>query len=276
MKSAYILIASLLCMVTVQGISKNKFVIVVASYNNERFCKANLDSIAFQHYPAYRIIYINDCSSDQTGTLVKNYSTEHKLESKITYIENITRKLAAQNLYDAIHTCTDNEIIVLVDGDDQLDGNDVLTYLDQIYCQHDILMTYGNFKYLSMGQTAHWVLPFAQNIIMQNRFRGTDTNTGMGHLRTFYAGLFKKIKKEDLTWHGEFLKMAYDAAILFPMIEMAGYRHKCVDKVLYVYNDLNPISDHRVDFELQKTINDYILNKEKYTPLTEQELLWRN
>ena len=33
---------------------------------------------------------------------------------------------------------------------------------------------------------------------------------------------------------------------MFPMLEMAGNRQEFMDQVLYVYNDKNPISDHKI------------------------------
>ena len=33
---------------------------------------------------------------------------------------------------------------------------------------------------------------------------------------------------------------------MFPMLEMAGNRQEFVKDILYVYNDKNPISDHKI------------------------------
>ncbi len=265
---------ALLCYFTMQSLEQKKFVVLIPSYNNEQFYKANLDSIVFQNYPEYRIIYCNDYSTDQTAQLVKKYITDNKLESKITYRENDTRLFALLNIYTAIYTCADDEIIVLIDGDDTLDNSKVLSYLNKLYSENDILMTYGNFRYSSTGKTASWAKAYDSRTIEKNAFR-EDTKTGIAHLRTFYAGLFKKIKEEDLKFNSEFLKSASDVAILYPMIEMAGKRHKCIDKVLYCYNDLNPINDHKVNHALQRKMSAYIMSKPKYKPLLDIELSWK-
>jgi hypothetical protein len=57
----------------------------------------------------------------------------------------------------------------------------------------------------------------------------TDTHTfreydlGASHLRSFYAWLLKRIQPEDFIspW-GTFYPMAWDQALMFPMLEMAG------------------------------------------------------
>jgi hypothetical protein len=38
-------------------------------------------------------------------------------------------------------------------------------------------------------------------------------------------GLFKKIKKEDLLYEGEFVLMSWDIAMMFPMLEMESKGH---------------------------------------------------
>jgi len=254
--------------------AEKKMVIVIPSYNNEALYKQNLDSVYGQEYCNYRVIYINDCSSDDTASAEFYIAAKNQMH-RTQFINNKIRKLAVHNIYDAVWSCQDDEIIVLVDGDDELDDPFVLQHLNEIYSQNEIVMTYGNFRYLSTGEPATWVRPYPAYIIASNTFRTSGYFTGMGHLRTFYAGLFKNIREEDLKYEGEFLKSAYDAAMLYPMIEMAGFKHLCVDKVLLRWNDSNPISDHKVDRDLQKRMNDYILQKVPYAPLMDSQMEWR-
>lgn len=48
------------------------------------------------------------------------------------------------------------------------------------------------------------------------------------------------------------------------MIEMACERHAFISEILYVYNDLNPINDHKKDTSLQKYLFEYIKRMPKY------------
>ena len=45
--------------------------------------------------------------------------------------------------------------------------------------------------------------------------------------------------------------MAWDHAIMFPLMEMARERVHFVSDTLYVYNDDNPINVHKVDRQKQ-------------------------
>ena len=47
----------------------------------------NLSSIINQKYPFWRIIYVNDCSTDKTLEYVNNFVTQHNIGNRITIIE---------------------------------------------------------------------------------------------------------------------------------------------------------------------------------------------
>ena len=51
---------------------------------------------------------------------------------------------------------------------------------------------------------------------------------------------------------------------MFPMLEMAGSRQEFVKEVLYVYNDENPISDHKLRRKHQILAAKEIRKKGKY------------
>ena len=91
-----------------------ELVVLVPSYNNEGYCYPNLNSIAQQNVP-FRVIYINDCSTDKTGQFVDFYTHINKFESQCTVIHNEKRVGALANLYKIIHTLPDHAIVVLVD-----------------------------------------------------------------------------------------------------------------------------------------------------------------
>src|SRR5262249_2335987 len=123
-----------------------EFVVVIPSYNNEKWCIQNLESVVNQAWPHFTIIYINDCSTDSTGQLVKEFVRAKKLESKCTVICNKERKGALCNLYDAISTIAAHKVVVTVDGDDTLAHQYVLHTIAAEYAKKDIWLTYGNWR----------------------------------------------------------------------------------------------------------------------------------
>lgn len=239
------------------GLEEKKIVVLIPSYNNAPFYQENLNSVLFQNYSNYRVIYVDDLSSDGTGDLVKNYVKEVAPDTNFMLIKNTERKLALRNFYDVIHSyCDDDEIIIVVDGDDELKHNDVLSRINSLYSNNNVWFTHGSCIFKSNNQRCSWGMPIPDSIIEKNEFRAWPH--GPTHLRTFYAWLFKKIRKEDLQIFGKFFPVTYDVAMFLPMLEMAGDRHMFVSEVLYVYNDMNPLNDHKVRGLMQRTFNTYI------------------
>ncbi len=244
--------------------SEKPFVILIPSYNNEKYCLGNIKSALKQNYKNYRIIFINDCSTDKTLEIVKKYSYKKKLQ----IIDNPKRELALANYYNTIHQhVRDEEIIISLDGDDRLAHPEVLNHLNRIYSQskQQIWLTYGQFVE-ERSQRKGFAAPIPKNVIGANKFRSYAHLPT--HLRTFYAWLFKQIDVKDLQRDGEFYTMSWDTACMLPMIEMASLNHFAfIPDILYIYNDKNPISDHRIDQDLQFAINREIRQKPAYQPL---------
>jgi hypothetical protein len=143
----------------------------------------------------------------------------------------------------------------------------VLTYLNTLYSESDIWLTYGQFAEHPSGvRHDEYSKPFSQEVIAHNSFRKVE-QLPMSHLRTFYAWLFKSIKLEDVLYQGDFYPMTCDKVILACCVEMAAKHHYCVPDVLYIYNNTNQLSDHRIDWRLQWTIARHVLDLPPYTPL---------
>ncbi len=242
-----------------------KFAIVVPSYQNSKFYKRNLFSICNQHHGDFRIIYTDDASADQTGALVEKYIEENGFTERVKLVRNKERCGAMENLYNMIHSCDDDEVVVLVDGDDWLAHHNVLVKLDEVYSSGDVWMTYGSYMdhpQASRGCSA----PYPLAVISANAFR-TD-RWRASHLRTMRAKLFKQIKKADLLdQQGKFYEAAWDLAIMLPALEMSGQHHRYVNDINYMYNNENPIQDYKVKLNIQQTLEGQIRRKAKYQPL---------
>lgn len=240
-------------------------VIVTCSYNNNKYYKWNLDSVLSQEYTNYHVIYVDDCSSDDTYNLVKKYIEGHPAAEHFILVHNEERKKALANLYYAIHSCKSTDIILILDGDDRFAHNRVLRRINEAYADPNIWLTYGQFREYPNGGLG-FCRPYPQYVIDRNSFRYYPETPS--HLRTFYAGLLHKIRKEDLLFQGDFFPMTYDLAIMFPMIEMARRHHMFIGEVLVDYNNDNPLSDHRVGKGLQRKYDLIIRGRTCYSEVS--------
>jgi glycosyltransferase involved in cell wall biosynthesis len=242
------------------------FVVIIPSYNNQEWYKQNLDSVFIQQHDDFEIIYIADCPTDGTDRLVEEYLNQKNSTIKTTLIKNKERHGALANLYNAIMACNRHDVIVTLDGDDWFPDEKVLTHLNHVYADASVWMTYGQSLHHPSNRIGG-ARQIPVEVIKGNSYRSYDWVAT--HLRTFKAGLFQKIKKEDLQYDGQFFSVAWDLAFMFPMLEMAGHHSRYIDRIMYVYNCNNQISDFRLAPQLQTFYDNYIRTKQRYTPLTQ-------
>lgn len=248
-------------------VTKEKpFVVIIPSYNNSLYCEKNLHSVLTQNYKNFRIIYIDDASKDDTLTKVTEFIADSPLKDKVRLVHNQVNQGSLSNLYSAIHSCDDEEIVVTVDGDDFLAHENVLSKLNKIYSLSPTWVTYGNFlDYPSYKQKPVSCKPFPKSVIFNNSFRKHEWVSS--HLKTFYAGLFKQIRKEDLCYKGSFMPMGGDLALMMPMLEMSGKHTRFISEIMYLYNRSNPLSDHIINLPLQSECANYVRGLPKYKKL---------
>lgn len=241
------------------------FVFVIPSYNNSEIYLRNLDSVFSQTYKNFRVIYVDDASPDGTGALVQSYIEKNHLSDRVTLIRNAARIGTLANVYQAVWLCEPDEIVVDLDGDDWLADNEVLSLLNEVYKNDFVWLTYGQCLHYPRNEVSRaWEI--TTDLIDQNAFRSIYA-TGTTPLRTFYAGLFQQINRDDLFYNGKFLHVTSDLAFMFPMLEMAGHHIKFIPQVLYIYNSNIPTNDHRLRAEEQLKMDAYLRGKEKYSPV---------
>ena len=241
---------------------ERRIVVLVCSYNNKPWYRWNLDAIRKQRYSNYHVLYIDDCSPDGTGQLVQEYIDEHQWHDKVTLVRNTVRRGPMANQYHAVHDyCDDMDIVVICDGDDRFAHADVLSFVNKVYADGSVWLTYGQFKVYPSGARG-FCCPMPEAVVKNNAFRRFVHIPS--HLRTFYAGLFKQIKLEDLMYDGAFLKMDADIAAMFPMIEMARDHFRFIPNVLLEYNDANVLNEHKISRELQIKLDKHIRSLAPY------------
>ena len=86
------------------------------------------------------------------------------------------------------------------------------------------------------------------------------------HMRTWRVFLWRKIKQEDLKdENGIYWKVTGDLSFMYPMLEMSGENHyKFMNEINYIYNEQNPLNDHKINREKVSFFVNYAKNKNKY------------
>jgi len=237
-------------------------VLVITSHNNAQWYKKNLYAAFNQKYSNFRIIYVDDCSPDGTGDLVQEYVEINGWSDRVTLVKNEKRKFKLENFYNAVHDfCLDEEIVIDYDGDDWLAHENVLAKINEAYADPEVWVTYGSFKSWPSGLRG-FCQKLPQDVLAYGLYRHYDWVTT--HPKSFYAWLFKRIKKEDLQRNGVFFNSATDLAFMFPILEMSGGQIEYIRDILYIYNRNNPIAIGRVNRKGQAFFDSYIRSLPRY------------
>ena len=94
------------------------------------------------------------------------------------------------NLRMAARTkCKPNEIFMIVDGDDELIGRQVLKLFNAVFQEKKVWYAYSNF--LGSNRKIGYSRPYPPEVIKDNSFREVTFTTS--HLRAYYTQLFLNI-----------------------------------------------------------------------------------
>lgn len=236
-------------------------VILTTTYNCENFVEKSLVSIMTQRFGDFKCYITDDLSTDNTVEVIKKTISG---DDRFVLIENKTKMYQPGNYDQVIRglNIPDDEICVEVDGDDWLPNSNVFGLINEIYSDPDVWMTSGSFKY-SNGAQGFSTAPTSFSNIRKQGFT-------LSHLRTWKSWLWKKIKEEDLKdSDNNYWSVAGDLAFMFPMFEMSGEKHyRHIPTITYIYNETNPLNDHKVNMPKVNSTVSIIRNKQPYELLS--------
>lgn len=87
--------------------------IIMPSYNTGRYIKESIESVLAQSYPTWELIIVDDCSTDNTDEVVRQFLAD----SRIRYIKNSTNSGAAVSRNRALREAK-GKWIAFLDSDD--------------------------------------------------------------------------------------------------------------------------------------------------------------
>ena len=232
----------------------DRVIVLTTVYNCDKYLDRCLHSIKTQNYKSWICYLLNDLSTDNSKLIAEKYCAQ---DPRFILIDN-ERKYYQPGNYDKIlrsESILEDDIVIEVDGDDWLATPDAFS---RVVAKHKegFLITHGSFVY-SDGRPG-FSRPFTVDQLRISIANAT-------HLRSWRAKLWKSIKVDDLFVNGWYAETAGDVFFMLPMLEMAGNDRICHMKdILYIYNESNPINDHKVNLQKQLTFANIGRAKKSY------------
>jgi glycosyltransferase involved in cell wall biosynthesis len=237
-------------------------IILTTTYNCENYVEKCLSTIMTQTHKDFRCFITDDLSTDNTVNKVKNFISG---DNRFTLVEN-KNKMSQPGNYNQIirgnFNFDDNDVCIEVDGDDWLSDSKVLERINNLYSDDNVWLANGSFKYHD-GRMGFSSPHTTFEDIRQKPFT-------LSHIRTWRVFLWKNIEEDDLKdKDGEYWNVAGDLSFMFPMVEMSGIEHyRFMPEINYVYNEENPLNDHKLHLWRVQEVNNVIRNSKPYTLLT--------
>lgn len=251
------------------------FKIITTCWNAEKWIECCIRSVLEQSYKDFQMIVVDDCSTDSTPDILKRHSCD---KLKVIRTEcHLKTKLRNELFAIEASKAKDEDIIILLDGDDMLHDKDVLGFLASVYADGDVWASWGNYiniddeeenlevfstKYKPLKSSSYFAKPAPRNWRLREHWR-------YSHLKAAKYFLWKNIKDEDLRYSKtEKYYHEMDDYIIYPLLEMAGPKHsRFIKRILYVRTISNFIYRknclHKDAYAIQKEIRSKISYPEK-------------
>ncbi|MCB1081001.1 MAG: glycosyltransferase family 2 protein, partial [Chlamydiia bacterium] len=251
-KDTKVLHAEDFCQTHLDPQEDKSFTFIVLTKNNVDSIEQNFQSIIQQHYSHFRVVYIDQGSTDGTVATLQSLIQDHPM----TVIPCEKDYEVYQKYHEVVNRCKDQEVIIHLYGTDWLAHDDVLSYLNRSYANPDVWLTYGQYLEYSSYKKGIYD-PQPKKVLSKKRIQRAPWV--VAPFKTFYASLFKNV---DLQ-RGHFLSVESDAALLVPIAELGKAHVRFIPDVLYIHNEKAPKEKrgHKLAFMGRKLAQSALLKK---------------
>lgn len=250
--------------------NQRKILVVSPMWNAENYISKCILSVAQQEYENYQHIIIDDCSEDNAVLVAKKTINDlpEYVKDKFVLVENKEKKYAIRNQLEAVKNyATDDDIVILLDGDDWLVNNPtIFHYYNDLYANNK------EFTYGSMWSVVDDIplisQEYPEEVKTTKRYRDHLFNWKIPytHLRTCLAKHFFDLDEsvfKDST--GNWMKSGADNPLFYELIErVESDKIYCSKEIVCNYNDASPYNDYKIHgTEQNMNANKSYANKKK-------------
>lgn len=269
----------------------NKIKVIIPFYNPGDYFDMCINSILTQEFDNYEVLFIDDSSTDDSYNKIPacTYQTSENNEpvrdekgdliitdihpileitkcSKVNAWKSNRRLTALPNIHNAIINISKDpdDIIMILYGDDWLTNKNVLSKINDLYNQHDCLLTYGSSK-LSDGKKCY----SAKYNLKEFEYLRKITPK-FSHPITFKKSLYDKFCEIDpkftyfMDEENNWFSCCSNYAIFYPLADLAGHEKSLfIEDIIYIYNINNPINSEKINSDLYYRTQELIQNKNK-------------
>lgn len=221
-----------------------KVSVIVPNYNHAKFLKKRLDSILNQTYQDIEVIILDDCSPDDSQSIIANYADHPKVKEIIYNTENSGSTFFQWN--KGIELAT-GELIWIAESDDMAEPELLETLIKPFEANHKLVLAYSQSTRMNDADeiSGTW-LDWTDNLDKQKRFKADFVMSGEEYIKCYLiykntipnasAVLFKKQAYQQIGGAQPILKTTGDWEVWLRLLS--------VGEIFYCAKPLNNFRYH--------------------------------
>lgn len=212
-------------------------VVVSTAYRAEQYAARCVESVMGQTLQVPHVFMADDAPT----LFVAEQALKRQLHRSVLTVLRHGYGSQLESVYRVMESLPPETVVCWLDGDDWLARPDAIEIVRSVYDSGDVWLTFGSFECWPHDPERRGCAPYAPDVVADGSYRKAPWLAS--HLKTFRAGLFLAIRERDLKQpDGSWMTEVTDRATMWPMLEMAGERHRFIPEVLVTYNGSNPRS----------------------------------
>ncbi|CAI6150574.1 MAG: hypothetical protein SPLUMA2_SPLUMAMAG2_01781 [uncultured Sulfurimonas sp.] len=223
----------------------NKVSIIIPTYNGEKYIKETIDSCVNQSHSNVEIVVIDDCSSDNTVSILKSY------KDKICLYFNESNQGITKNVNKGVELCT-GDYFILLGHDDVLLEKHIELMLSEF--DEDIMSVYCNSVIIDANNNELSVL--LNNDIQNKKIKNPLVHLAVNNFISSCGMIHKtEIFKKFGGWDEEY-KNYGEWLFYIKMLRYGKIKYSLKTKSKYRRHDTN-ITNTFKDKNVKKYLNHY-------------------
>ena len=171
--------------------------IIMAAYNAEETIGRAIESVLIQSYGLFELIIINDCSTDHTESIVKQYQRK---DNRVKLISNEINQGVSKTRYIGLNAAKGNWIAIL-DSDDEWDEHKLEKQVKLVRDKRAELVFTGSGFMNSEGERVKGYLPAPEVIDYKNLLKQNVVSNSSVLVKKY---LYKRCYAENDLMHEDF------------------------------------------------------------------------
>ena len=233
----------------------NNFTFIIPTFNAEKTIAQCLLSVVAQSYPHWKLIILDDMSTDRTVNIIKSITRVFQIQDKVTLVENKDKLWEVKNILEGLKHCEDEDIVCRLDGDDWMADLDALAIINTVYNEQkcDALWTAHRWAFSPYNISK----PMPEDV--ENVYEHPWVSS---HFKTFRKRLINNVDDKNFRGKdGEYFKRIGDQAIYLPVLHNAKKRF-FLPIVAYHYSiDIRAQTFQTEDAKFQKSEAEFLRDR---------------